>query len=186
MEGLADLLPSSTPGSGPGTSSPLGSSLSQTFSALPTRSRRSSPGSLSGLDDFAAMKKSADEYLGEFHLAIYSHKHNTQITLCKPNGDVVVSKSCGHIGFKKSQRKSYDAAYQICAFTLDWLYRRNWHKKIQKMRVSLRGFGQGRDAVQKVLLGPEGKLLRDKITSVCDSTKLKIGGCRSPRPRRLG
>ena len=58
--------------------------------------------------------------------------------------------------------------------------------KITKMELSLRGFGQGRDAVTKVLLGTEGTRLRDTIVRVVDKTKLKIGGPRSPKRRRLG
>ena len=57
---------------------------------------------------------------------------------------------------------------------------------IKRLEVVLRDFGPGREAVTKILMGAEGKALRDKIARVMDSTRLKFGGTRSKRPRRLG
>jgi len=57
---------------------------------------------------------------------------------------------------------------------------------IRDLEVVLRGFGKGREAVTKALLGAEGRFLREKIKMVSDDTKLKFGGTRSPNPRRLG
>lgn len=120
-----------------------------------------------------------------YHFHIYSHKHNTHVTVTKPNRDPIVSLSCGNLGFRKSNRKQYDAAYQLGAYVIDKLQQQGWHNKIDTMEVSLRGFGAGREAVTKVLLGTEGKLLREKIIKVSDSTRLKFGGTRSKKPRRL-
>lgn len=58
--------------------------------------------------------------------------------------------------------------------------------EINHLEVVLRGFGPGREAVTKVLMGNEGRLLRPKIIKVSDSTRVKFGGTRSPKPRRLG
>lgn len=121
-----------------------------------------------------------------FHFHIYAHKHNTHITVTKPNCGAILSLSAGNIGFKKSKRGSYDAAYQLCAHVLDKLNQGGWHRKITALEVVLRGFGQGREAATKVLLGNEGRLLRPHIKKVSDATKLKFGGTRSPAPRRLG
>ncbi|KAL1872087.1 hypothetical protein Daus18300_004456 [Diaporthe australafricana] len=126
--------------------------------------------------------KSAEPY----HFHIYSHKHNTHVTVTKPNRDAILSLSCGNLGFRKSQRKHYDSAYQLGAYVIDKLQQQGWHSKIGSLEVSLRGFGAGREAITKVILGNEGKLLRGKITKVSDSTRLKFGGTRSKRPRRLG
>ncbi|KAL1901937.1 hypothetical protein Sste5346_001642 [Sporothrix stenoceras] len=174
MEGLADLLPSTQ-----SSSSSLSSSSAAESSALQGSSS-------SAFDSLNRMKDEVEDYNGEFHIAIYSHKHNTHVTLSKPNGQVIFSVSTGNIGFKKSMRGSYDAAYQLGAFACDKAYRGGWHKKIHRLRVSLRGFGPGREALTKILLGTEGRLLRNKITQVADTTKLKFGGCRSPKKRRLG
>lgn len=120
-----------------------------------------------------------------YHFHILSHKHNTHVTVTKPNRDAILSLSCGNLGFRKSQRKSYDAAYQLGAYTIDKLLQQGWHHKIKKMEVCLRGFGQGREAVTKVLLGNEGKLLVNRIVQVSDTTRLKFGGTRSKNARRL-
>ncbi|KAI0798984.1 hypothetical protein GGR55DRAFT_526602 [Xylaria sp. FL0064] len=121
-----------------------------------------------------------------FHFHIYAHKHNTHITVTKPNRNAIVSLSAGNIGFKKTKRGTYDAAYQLCAYVLDKLNQGGWHRKITSLEVVLRGFGSGREAATKVLLGSEGRLLRPHIKKVSDATRLKFGGTRSPRPKRLG
>ncbi|KAK4042459.1 hypothetical protein C8A01DRAFT_44588 [Parachaetomium inaequale] len=127
-----------------------------------------------------------DESPEPYHFHIYSHKHNTHITLTKPNRDALLSLSCGNLGFKKSGRKHYDSAYQLGAYAIDKMHQKGLVNKIHKLEVVLRGFGPGREAVVKVLMGNEGKLLRPKITRVADSTRLKFGGTRSPKMRRLG
>ncbi len=144
------------------------------------------PVDVSMLDDIASLKKGADELTDEYNFNVYCHKGNTHITVSKPDRDVIVSLSCGNLGFRKSNRGTFVAAYQLAAYVMDRLHQNGWHKKIQNMAVTLRGFGPGRDAVIKVLLGSEGRLLRNTIRRVADGTKLKFGGTRSKKPRRLG
>ena len=161
-----------------GSAPPAGSQVPQSFSA---------PRLSTGFDDLNLMKKDADQHMqGNYHFAVYSHRRNTHVTVSKPDGKVILSLSSGNLGFRKSGRGTYDAAYQLGAYAVDKLYQNNWHKKIQHMRVTLRGFGPGREALTKILLGTEGRPLRDKITQVSDTTRLKFGGSRSPKPRRLG
>ncbi|TLD22757.1 hypothetical protein PspLS_07681 [Pyricularia sp. CBS 133598] len=119
-----------------------------------------------------------------YHFHIYSHKHNTHVTVTDPNRDAIVSLSTGNLGFKKSGRKHYDSAYQLGALVIDKLQEKGLHNKINKLEVVLRGFGAGREAVTKVLMGNEGRLFRPKIVSVADSTRLKFGGTR--RAVRIG
>lgn len=59
-------------------------------------------------------------------------------------------------------------------------------KQINSLEVVLRDFGQGREALTKVLLGSEGRALRGKVVRVADATRVKFGGTRSRKPRRLG
>lgn len=131
-------------------------------------------------------KENWAQYEEPFHFHIYGHKHNTHITVTKPDRNAIISISAGQLGFRKAKRGTYDAAYQLCAFVIDKLNQGNWHKKIHKLEVVLRGFGNAREAATKVLLGNEGKFLKPKIVSVSDATRLKFGGTRSPKPRRLG
>lgn len=100
--------------------------------------------------------------------------------------DVLLSLSAGNLGFRKAGRGSYDAAYQLGSFVLKQIQERGMLVGAAKLEVVLRGFGAGREAVTKCLLGTEGSRVRGRIVSVLDSTRLKQGGPRSKKPRRLG
>jgi small subunit ribosomal protein S11 len=58
--------------------------------------------------------------------------------------------------------------------------------QIKKLEIVYRGFGPGREAASKVIMGSEGSNIRNKIVKLTDATRLKFGGTRSPAPRRLG
>lgn len=120
-----------------------------------------------------------------YHFHVLAHKHNTHITVTKPNRDAIISLSCGNIGFRKARRKNYDAAYQLTVYVLERLYDAGWDTKINRLEVVLRGFGMGREAASKVLLGSEGARLKDKIIRVSDATRIKFGGTKSKNPRRI-
>ncbi|KAH0542750.1 hypothetical protein FGG08_002889 [Glutinoglossum americanum] len=120
------------------------------------------------------------------HLHIYSHKHNTHITLSRPNRDPIISVSTGNIGFRKAARSTYDAAYQLAAYVIKRVHEQGLLGQIKELEVILRGFGAGREACTKVLLGSEGRVLRTRVVRVIDATRLKFGGARSKKPRRLG
>ncbi|KAJ4990010.1 37S ribosomal protein S18, mitochondrial [Stagonosporopsis vannaccii] len=119
-------------------------------------------------------------------LNIYATKHNTHITLAKPNRDSLISVSCGNIGFRKGGRGTYDAGYQLAAFVMSRIKDKGLLPQIQKLELVYRGFGPGREAVTKAILGSEGKQIRPLIVKLSDSTRLKFGGVRSKKPRRLG
>ncbi len=127
-------------------------------------------------------------------LHIYSTRHNCHITLAQGNRDALLSVSAGNLGFRKSQRGSYDAAYQLAAFVLSKITSQGMLSEeypgkggpIRSLEIVLRDFGPGREAFTKVFLGSEGRLLRTRVLRVMDSTRLKFGGTRSPKPRRLG
>jgi len=140
------------------------------------------------------------------HLHVYATKHNCHITLTRPSKDAIVSLSAGNIGFRKGQRGSFDAAFQLAAYVMRSIQERGLlraptaqgaaegaagaadgvEEPIRSLEIVFRGFGDGREAVTKALLGNEGRLLRGKVVKVADATRLKFGGTRSPNPRRLG
>ena len=126
-----------------------------------------------------------EDDLEPYHFHIYSHKHNTHITCTKPDRGPIISLSAGNIGFRKSRRGTFDAAYSLTKYVLERLIHTGWPIKMNRLEVVMRGFGQGREAALKVLMSPEGKVLRDKIVRVADSTRIKFGGTRSEKPRRL-
>jgi small subunit ribosomal protein S11 len=142
------------------------------------------------------------------HFHIYCTKHNTHICLTRPNREPILSFSSGNIGFRKAQRGSYDAAFQLAAYVMKMIQDRGLLRStslasasgedgegmkgkgveppIGTLEFVIRGFGKGREAVVKALLGNEGRLLRNKVVKISDATRLKFGGTRSPNPRRLG
>ncbi|EPE24936.1 Translational machinery component [Glarea lozoyensis ATCC 20868] len=120
------------------------------------------------------------------HFHIYATRHNTHITLTDPKRNPIISLSCGNIGFRHSARKHYDSAYQLASHVMDRMEDRGINSQIKELEVILRGFGAGREAVTKALLGLEGRQLRHKVVKVADATRLKFGGTRSKKPRRLG
>lgn len=119
-------------------------------------------------------------------LHVYATKHNTHLCLTKPNRDPLISVSCGNIGFRKAGRGTYDAGYQLAAFLMNRIQDKGLLPQIGKLELVYRGFGPGREAVTKAILGAEGKRIRPLIVKLADSTRLKFGGVRSKKPRRLG
>ncbi|KAI0889368.1 translational machinery component [Annulohypoxylon maeteangense] len=173
------------PGAGPGPGSSV-SALQRILAQDAVARARNQPTNDQLLQEAANKQEDWGPSTEPFHFHIYSHKHNAHITVTKPNRQAIISMSTGNIGFKKSKRSSYDAAYQLTSYVIDKLHQGNWHNTITSMEVVLRGFGAGREAATKVLLGTEGRMLRNKIIMVSDSTRLKFGGTRSPKARRLG
>ncbi|KAK8156175.1 mitochondrial ribosomal protein subunit S18 [Phyllosticta citrichinensis] len=120
------------------------------------------------------------------HMHVVCSKHNTHITLTMPDRNPIISVAAGNLGFRKHHRSSFDAAYQLGAWVLTQIQERGLLPEIRELEVVFRGFGDGREAVRKVIMGSEGMSIRPKIVKVSDATKLKFGGTRSKKPRRLG
>ncbi|WWC72025.1 uncharacterized protein I206_105984 [Kwoniella pini CBS 10737] len=91
--------------------------------------------------------------------------------------------------FKNSQRSSYEASTQASLKIFEKILEFNRSQPIKNklnLKISFNGlFGMGREALSSALSGPEGQEIRKLITRVEDKTKIKIGGTRSPKPRRL-
>ncbi|GJC83098.1 putative 37S ribosomal protein S18, mitochondrial [Colletotrichum liriopes] len=173
---------STTTSSAPGTPTDPQSLLVDTLNRASGKKSNTLGATGSGLEELVPEQ---EDLMEPYHMHVYSHKHNTHVTVTKPDRGAIISLSTGNIGFKKSKRKGYDAAYQLTAYVLERLNYAGWHKKINKLEVVLRGFGVGRDAAVKVLMAPEGKLWRSKVIRVADSTRLKFGGTKSKNPRRV-
>lgn len=144
-----------------------------------------------------------------YHLNVYAHRHNMHLTFTEPSRDPILSMSAGDIGLRKAQRSTYDAAYQLASYFFRKMAEKQWRtggKKLtsnptktiasiqrpgamtggQGIEVILRGYGPGREAFQKALLGTEGRQIKPLISRVTDATRLKFGGTRSHKVRRLG
>ncbi|KAL2825370.1 hypothetical protein BJY01DRAFT_230216 [Aspergillus pseudoustus] len=138
------------------------------------------------VNDIEAKIKPYVDQVPAHHIHVYAHKHNTILTLTRPNGSPLLSMSCGHLGFRKGKRAGYDPAFQLCSHVFAQIQERGLLMDIQNLEIIYRGFHQGREAFNKILLGNEGKNIRGLVSKVSDSTRLKFGGTRSSRPRRLG
>lgn len=119
-------------------------------------------------------------------LHVFSHRRNTHITLTRPNGEPMLSLSCGNLGFRKAARGGYDPAYQLTAYAFQKIHEKGLLVGVYGLELTFRDFGPGRDAFVKVLLGNEGAAIRGLIKRVTDSTRIKFGGTRSRHERRLG
>lgn len=53
------------------------------------------------------------------------------------------------------------------------------------IEIIMSNFGKGREAFINALNGSEGNTIRPSISRVTDGTKIKIGGVREPRARRV-
>ncbi|OBT67110.1 hypothetical protein VE03_04535 [Pseudogymnoascus sp. 23342-1-I1] len=177
-------LSSNKSSSSPTAKRPALSDLSAIFEegqASKSSSRFPSPAGLSAYNNLSQQQR----YEEPHHLHVFATKHNTHITVTRPNRDPIISLSTGNIGFKHSQRKHYDSAFQLAGYVFARMKDTGLLPQIKKLEVILRGFGQGREAVTKAILGVEGMPFRGKIVRVTDATRLKFGGTRSPRPKRL-
>ncbi|CAK9440152.1 uncharacterized protein LODBEIA_P42520 [Lodderomyces beijingensis] len=93
--------------------------------------------------------------------------------------------SAGMLGFKKSQRQEYEAAFQVSAKMFRTIEERGYIGPNDKIELVLTNFGKGREAFQAALLGKEGSRIKKNIVRVVEGTKLKFGGDRAKKLRRL-
>ncbi|KAK1232396.1 hypothetical protein PQX77_004466 [Marasmius sp. AFHP31] len=121
----------------------------------------------------------------KYRLHCHSTRHNTIASFTAPDGSTIANFSGGSCGFKRGARSGYEAGYQCSVRVFDRI--REQEAKVGPMYVELffKGFGQGREAMQKALLTAEGDGVRQLIISVTDRTPLKIGGTRAKKARRL-
>lgn len=125
--------------------------------------------------------------LPKYHFHGIFSRNNTKVYLCGPDGTLLPQGwwSGGSCGFKGANRKSHEAGYQ-CAMHA---FRRLEEVIKEKGRISLvlhfAGFGKGRFAVEGVFLTSEGDKIRPLVLEVEDRTRIKIGGTRSKKKRRV-
>ncbi|KAF8639671.1 hypothetical protein AX17_000935 [Amanita inopinata Kibby_2008] len=128
--------------------------------------------------------RSYDTIIPRYRLHCHSSRNNTITTLTRPNGQPIAWFSGGSCGFKKGNRASYEAGYQ-CAVRMFKRVDEIVEREALQVDLFFKGFGQGREALQKALLSGEGNTVRQLVSSVTDRTPIKIGGTRSKKARRL-
>ncbi|OJJ63383.1 hypothetical protein ASPSYDRAFT_224852 [Aspergillus sydowii CBS 593.65] len=131
------------------------------------------------------LKRPYSDHAPPHHLHVLSHRRNTILTLTRPNGSPLMSMGTGALGFRKARRGGYDPGLQLSAHVFAQIQERGLLLEIKSLEIIFRGFHLGRQAFVKALLGNEGRNIRGLVCRVSDSTRIKFGGARSPRVRRL-
>ncbi|SGZ48735.1 CIC11C00000003031 [Sungouiella intermedia] len=93
--------------------------------------------------------------------------------------------SAGMLGFRKAHRAEYEAGYQVSSRLFKMIEEKKLFGPNDKVELVLRDFGKGREAFTSALQGKEGASIRPHIVRVTDNTRLKFGGSRSKKLRRL-
>lgn len=93
--------------------------------------------------------------------------------------------SAGQLGFRKAQRAEYEAGYQVSARMFKMIQEKNLLKPNDKVELVLKNYGKGREAFLNALQGKEGSSVREQIVRISENTKLKFGGTRPKKLRRL-
>ncbi|KAK4053073.1 hypothetical protein OIV83_001808 [Microbotryomycetes sp. JL201] len=144
-----------------------------------------------------------------FKLHVSSTRNNTILTLTHTPGaqsfdqdpdqphHVVAWVSGGSAGFKGASRATYDAAVEasirmfkkIDNLISPPVVQGNKTKVIWSpptdLEIIWKGFGQGRDAVYRTLMGGQGESIQRIVKRVTDATPLKIGGTRPKKKRTI-
>lgn len=93
--------------------------------------------------------------------------------------------SAGMLGFRKSHRADNEAGYQVSTKMFKMIEEKKLLAPNDKIEVVMSNFGKGRDAFITALNGKEGAFVRPHVVRLTDATKLKFGGVRSKKLRRL-
>lgn len=101
----------------------------------------------------------------------------------RPCEDVVINLTAGLVGFRNTKQGEYEAGFQTAKRMFELM---NERKLLDlPIEVIMSNFGKGREAFVNALNGSEGNAIRPNIARVSDGTKIKIGGVREPRARRV-
>ena len=103
---------------------------------------------------------------------IHSTFNNTIITITDPNGNAIAWSSAGALGYKGS-RKSTPFAAQ---FASEACAKSAMDNGVQKVEVSVKGPGPGREAAIRAL-----QTAGLEITAIKDVTPIPHNGCRPPK-----
>lgn len=102
--------------------------------------------------------------------------NNTIITLSDIKGNTLFWSSCGKMNFKGSKKNTYFATKIVA----EEIIKKCIHFDIKKIKIIIKGYGNGRDSAIKVASD-----LGIKIISIEDKTPTAHNGCRPPKKRRL-
>lgn len=121
-----------------------------------------------------------------YRLSALCSGNNAIFTLSNERGRTSAKITGGMLGFKNSQRATYEAGYQ-CAVDMFQKIVAEQEKRKERLDIEIRlkGRGMAREALLKALTTPEGERIRSWIVRLTDVTPIKIGGTRAKKARRL-
>ena len=131
------------------------------------------------------LSRNGPSELSVYHLHILSTKNNTTATFTNKEGNPIAWWTGGSCGFKKGNRSSYEAGYQCTIRAFEKILQHREEVGPFSLEIFFKGFGQGREAMQKALLASEGEKIRPFVVRLTDKTPVKIGGTRAKKTRRL-
>lgn len=120
-----------------------------------------------------------------YRLCWKSTRHNTVATFTDHEGHIRSWVTGGSCGFKHTRRGEYEAGYQCAVRIFKKIEEKFAENGPFKLEILYKGFGQGRLALDSVLMTSEGEFIRPLLSRVTDRTPLKIGGTRARKARRL-
>lgn len=124
----------------------------------------------------------------------------------RPLEDVKINLTTGIMGFRNTKQGEYEAGFQTTARMFALIEERGYFKSgnvggnntfgrnlrppmFQSaglgLEIVMSQFGKGREAFLNALNGAEGNKIRRHVNRVTDNTKIKFGGVRPPRARRV-
>lgn len=118
-------------------------------------------------------------------------RNNVILTLMSPKQECILRATGGSVGFKKGQRGGYEAGFRAASHMFQEIARRSTlvdpakRLMLAELEIVFRGFGMARDALIKALTGVEGRPVRGFVRRLTDATRLKYGGTRSRKARRI-
>ncbi|PVU88535.1 hypothetical protein BB561_005794 [Smittium simulii] len=112
-------------------------------------------------------------------LHVNATSNNTLLSLTNYQGRIIMNMSCGMVGFKKSKRSGYEAAYQTTTKLIEKVNEKGI--QIRALEIRFKGLGQGRDSCFKAI-----RSITDwRISRLSDVTPIPFNGCRPKKARRL-
>ncbi|KAK4686495.1 hypothetical protein P7C73_g3636, partial [Tremellales sp. Uapishka_1] len=119
-------------------------------------------------------------------LTVTSTRNNTLLTFSDGMGPLFPTITCGtDKKFKNAGKDSFEAAHQATLKMFGKIVEYTGLLPYVQLRVAFNGFGKGREAVSSALAGAEGDGVRKWVVRVEDRSRIKIGGTRARKPRRL-
>ena len=107
---------------------------------------------------------------------ITSTYNNTIISLTNENGDVLINRSAGAVGFKGTKKGTSFAGSKVAEAVVGVCEKMG----LREVDVFIKGIGGGRDSALKTLAN-HGL----EVQSVRDITPIPHNGCRPKKPRRV-